>query len=173
MKETTVFIRKFEKKDIPFILRVNDENVDVLSPLAQENLQQFVAWAELFLIAEIHDAPVAFLIALREGISDYHSENYSWFRKNYAQFLYIDRIVIDAPHRGLGIGRKLYQTVFAHANFTGVPFVTAEIDTIPYNEPSLIFHANMGFQEVGVQRIRNNSIEVSLQKAVMQPFKTL
>ena len=41
--------------------------------------------------------------------------------------------------------------------------VTAEIDTIPYNETSLKFHERMGFQEVGVQFVRKNSIKVSLQ----------
>ena len=90
---------------------------------------------------------------------------YLWFSKNYGKFLYIDRIVIDAPYRRLGVGKELYREVFRHAAETGVPFVTAEIDTEPYNEVSLGFHRAMGFREVGVQSVRNNSIRVSLQEA--------
>ena len=162
---STVVIRKAEEKDYPFILRVNEENVEVLAPMSAERLGQFAEFSELFLIAEVDGQPAAFLIALREGVSFYDSENYLWFSQNYQQFLYVDRIVVDAPYRGYNIGRKLYQTVFDHARATGIPFVTAEIDIEPYNESSLNFHKTMGFREVGVQSVRNNSIKVSLQEA--------
>ena len=160
-----VKIRKAEEKDYPFILRVNEENVEVLSPMNEDGIQNFSHWSELFLIAEVGGDPAAFLLALREGLAEYDSENYCWFSKNYEKFLYIDRIVIDAPYRRVGVGRALYQEVFHHADATGVPFVTAEIDTEPYNEVSLGFHQAMGFREVGVQTVRNNSIRVSLQEA--------
>ena len=160
-----VKIRKAEEKDYPFILRVNEENVEVLSPMDESRVREFSKWSELFFIAEAEGTPAAFLLALREGLAAYDSENYLWFSKNYEKFLYIDRIVIDAPYRRTGVGKALYQEVFRYADATGVPFVTAEIDTEPYNEVSLGFHQAMGFREVGVQRVRNNSIRVSLQEA--------
>ena len=160
-----VKIRKAEEKDYPFILRVNEENVEVLSPMDESRVREFSKWSERFLIAEADGTPAAFLLALREGLAAYDSENYLWFSKNYEKFLYIDRIVIDAPYRRTGVGKALYQEVFRYADATGVPFVTAEIDTEPYNEVSLGFHQAMGFREVGVQRVRNNSIRVSLQEA--------
>ena len=160
-----VKIRKAEEKDYPFILRVNEENVEVLSPMDEDGIQNFSRWSELFLIAEADGTSAAFLLALREGLADYDSENYLWFSKNYDKFLYIDRIVIDAPYRRSGLGGALYQEVFRHADATGVLFVTAEIDTEPYNEVSLGFHQTMGFREVGVQTVRNNTIKVSLQEA--------
>ena len=43
-----------------------------------------------------------------------------------------------------------------------MPFVTAEVDTVPYNAESLGFHAAMGFHEVGTQSVRGGSITVSL-----------
>jgi predicted GNAT superfamily acetyltransferase len=161
-------IRKMEEKDYPFILRVNEENVEVLSPMDENRIQEFSAWSELFLMAEMDGEPVAFLLALREGLADYDSENYLWFSKNYEKFLYIDRIVIDEPYRRRGVGRKLYQAVFRYAKEAEIPFVTAEIDTEPYNEVSLGFHQAMGFREVGTQMVRNNSIRVSLQEAAVK-----
>ena len=65
----------------------------------------------------------------------------------------------------MGLGRKLYHSVFSYAQSTGVSTVTAEIDTIPYNETSLKFHKSMGFTEVGMQVVRDGSVEVSLQEA--------
>ena len=163
MDMTKVQIRKAEEKDYPFILRVNKENVEVLSPMNEERLRKFAELAELVLMVEVDGQPAAFLIALREGVDDYDSENYRWFSKTFERFLYIDRIVIDEPFRGQGLGRRLYLEVFSHAQRTGVFLVTAEIDTIPYNATSLNFHKTMGFREVGTQVIRGGTIQVSLQ----------
>ena len=55
-----VRIRNAEEKDYPFILRVNEENVEVLSPMDEGRIREFSEWAELFLIAEAGDEPVAF-----------------------------------------------------------------------------------------------------------------
>lgn len=165
MNERTVCIRPAVEGDYPFILRVNEENVEVLSPMDAERLGRLDDAAELCLVAEVDGVPAAFLIALREGVGFYDSENYRWFSRNYEKFLYIDRVVIDAPFRGMGVGRALYNAVFQRARDTGVPFVTAEIDTIPYNEVSLNFHRVMGFREVGEQIIRGGAVKVSLQEA--------
>lgn len=164
--EHTLRIRGAEERDRTFVLRVNEENMEVLSPMDGERLQKFAASAEQFLVAETDGQPAAFLIALREGL-DYDSENYRWFCAHYERFLYIDRVVIDEPYRGLGLGRKLYQAVFDRARSTGVPFVTAEIDTEPYNEASLRFHKAMGFREVGTQTVRGGAVRVSLQETAV------
>lgn len=164
--EHTLRIRGVEERDRAFVLRVNEENVEVLSPMDEGRLQKFAASAEQFLVAEADGQPAAFLIAIQEGL-DYDSENYRWFCARYERFLYIDRVVIDKPYRSLGLGRKLYQAVFDRARSTGVPFVTAEIDTVPYNETSLRFHAAMGFREVGVQTVRGGAVQVSLQEAAV------
>ncbi|MBR3866046.1 MAG: GNAT family N-acetyltransferase [Clostridia bacterium] len=165
MEQRKIVIRPATKLDYPFILRVNEENVEVLSPMDEQKLEYFSGCAEMLYVALVDDVPAAFLIVLREGIDSYGSENYRWFSRNYERFLYIDRIVIDEPFRRMGLGKKLYDEVFAHAKKTDVGFVTAEIDTIPYNETSLGFHRAMGFVEVGVQVIRGGTIKVSLQEA--------
>jgi len=162
-----IHIRNIEERDFPFILRINEENVSVLAPMDESALRRFGDMAECFLMAEIDGAPAGFLIALREGCKRYESENYRWFSRYYPQFLYIDRVVIDAPFRGKGTGRAFYEWVFARARETRVPFVTAEVDIVPYNAESLAFHAAMGFREVGTQSVRGGSITVSLLEAAM------
>ena len=156
-------IRNVEEKDMDFVLELNRVNVEVLSPMDEEKFRYFLRVSDMFQVAEADGEPVAFLIALREGIPDYTSENYIWFSKQYETFLYVDRIVIDEKARGLGIGRQLYEGVFERAAQSGIDKVTAEIDIIPYNEPSLKYHEAMGFEEVGQQVIRGGEIKVSLQ----------
>lgn len=164
MSNKAIVLRDVQEKDLPFILRVNEENVEVLSPMDEAKLRRFMEYADMLQVVEADGEPAAFMIVLREGVDAYDSENYRWFCKHYEKFLYIDRIVIDEPFRSIGIGRTMYEAVFTQAKANGVGSVTAEIDTIPYNEASLKFHDVMGFREVGEQLIRGGTIKVSLQE---------
>lgn len=161
-------IRKATEADRDFILALNGTNVEVLSPMDEARFAYFMRVSDLLLVVEADGVPAAFLIALREGIPDYTSENYIWFSKTYERFLYVDRIVIDDAFRGLGIGRRLYEEVYARAKAGGIDTVTAEIDTVPYNETSLKFHEAMGFEEVGEQVIRSGAVKVSLQRHTIE-----
>lgn len=161
-------IRRATTDDYDFILDINEKDVDVLSPMDREKLELFAEeMADLLVVIEKEGELAAFLIALREGCEAYGSENYKWFCEKYEKFLYIDRVVIAEEFRGCGIGRELYQWVFDYAKEAGVPYVTAEIDTIPYNGPSLKFHEAMGFKEVGTQYVRDGAVRVSLQEAAL------
>ena len=156
-------IRDVREADLDYVLALNEKDVVVLSPMDRAKADYFRQTAELFKIVEVDGQPAGFLIVMREG-ADYTSENYIWFSEQYGKFLYIDRIVIDEKYRRTGLGRYLYDSVFAYAAETGVPVVTAEVDIRPvYNEPSFGFHKEMGFREVGQQIIRGGDVEVSLQ----------
>ena len=134
-------IRAVNESDYDFILRVNEENVEVLSPMDRKKLCEFIKMSEMFSVALAGGERAAFLIALTENAATYE------------------------PFRKKGLGKMLYQEVFDHAKQHGIPVVTAEIDTVPYNEASLKFHERMGFAEVGTQFIRGGEIKVSLQAA--------
>jgi predicted GNAT superfamily acetyltransferase len=162
-----IVIRNARPEDYDFILKVNEVNVEVLSPMPMERMLWLKEMSDMFVVAEVNGELAAFLIAIREG-QPYDSENYVWFSEKYPQFLYIDRIVIDEPFRAAGLGRALYQAVKDRAIETGVKVVTCEVDTIPYNETSLKFHEAMGFREVGEQIIRGGAIKVSLKACELE-----
>ena len=162
-----IVIRNARPEDYDFILKVNEVNVEVLSPMPMERMLWLKEMSDMFVVAEVNGELAAFLIAIREG-QPYDSENYVWFSEKYPQFLYIDRIVIDEPFRAAGLGRALYQVVKDRAIETGVKVVTCEVDTIPYNETSLKFHEAMGFREVGEQIIRGGAIKVSLKACELE-----
>ena len=115
-------------------------------------------------VVETEQGVEAFLLALREGAS-YDSVNYRWFVERYGRFLYIDRVVVSKPARGKGLGRLLYEDLFAFAASTGISPVTCEFDVDPPNEPSRGFHREFGFVEVGSQRVGAERKLVSLQAA--------
>ena len=157
-----ILIRDAEPRDYDFILNVNEVNVEVLSPMPMERMLWLRDMCDMFVVAEVDGVAAAFLMAMREG-QPYDSENYVWFSRKYPEFLYIDRIVIDEPYRSMGLGRMLYDAVKKRAAQSGLNVVTCEVDTIPYNGPSLKFHEAMGFKEVGEQIIRGGAIKVSLK----------
>ena len=115
-------------------------------------------------MARIDGQVAAFLLAFREG-TGYDSVNYRWFAGRYAHFLYIDRVVVGDAYRGQGLGRLLYDDLFARARHAGVPVVTCEFDIDPPNPVSARFHAAFGFREVGTQAVPPAGKRVSLQEA--------
>ena len=154
-------MRPMTARDYPAVLRINEENVSVLSPLDGTRLALIHAMAsvaEVFTLGE-DGGVVGFLLALRPGTA-YDSPNYGWFCDRYDDFLYIDRIVMDPCVRGRGLGKTAYCALFDFARDHGIGRLVAEIDSRPPNGPSLSFHRAMGFVEVGGQELCGGAKEV-------------
>ena len=141
-------IRDAEPRDLAAILALNLESERFLSPLDAGGLRRLDAAARYHRVVDRRGTVAAFLLALREG-ADYDSPNYCWFAARYHAFLYVDRIVVAAADQGRGLGRQLYDDLFAFAARSSVPIVTCEVDLEPPNEPSRRFHERFGFRQVG------------------------
>jgi len=96
----------------------------------------------------------AFLIALDHNAS-YENPNFAWFKASGKSFVYIDRIIVSSAARGLGIGRLLYDDLFAMAKQAGQSRVVCEVNIEPPNPTSESFHIAMGFDGVGQATIHN------------------
>jgi predicted GNAT superfamily acetyltransferase len=155
-------IRDATRNDFPAILALNAESVHFLSPLDAVRLQHLHAQAAYHRLVEIDGAIAAFLLVLREG-ADYDSPNYRWFAQRYAQFLYVDRIVVAAAQQGQRLGALLYDDLIAFAAASGGTQLTCEFDLDPPNPASARFHARYGFREVGRQWLGGGKKQVSLQ----------
>ncbi len=89
-----------------------------------------------------------FLLAFDET-AGIEGPNYAWFKTRHARFVYIDRVVIAASSRGLGLARTLYADLEAFARSSGHTSLAAEINSDPPNLASDVFHARKGFGPVG------------------------
>lgn len=170
----TLVLRQAEPADYEEILRMNKESVQFLSTMDLDRLKVLEAESDLLWVAEVDSADKgdqgpgqdeklgAFIIAFREG-ADYDSVNYQWFEKNFAKFLYIDRVVVDLGAREIGLGKLIYDAIFEYAKASGVDKITAEIDIQPENPISLKFHQKYDFEEVGRQEVAGGTKVVSLQ----------
>jgi len=158
-------VRDLTPADYPAVLALNEASVQFLSPLSAERLAALHAESAVHLVVEADDGRVAaFILAFREG-AYYDSVNYQWFAARDPRFLYVDRVVVAEAARAAGLGRRLYEAVFARAAAAGVPRVTCEFDVEPPNPASARFHARFGFEEVGRQAVGDKKKIVSLQAA--------
>lgn len=115
---------------------------------------------------------LGFVLALPPGCR-YESINYRWFSERYARFLYVDRIVVAADQRGLGLGGTLYDGVVAEVRRRALDRICCEVNLKPRNEGSLRFHSRYGFREVGRQPTEGGMKEVSLQVLEVGPRRDL
>jgi predicted GNAT superfamily acetyltransferase len=115
-------------------------------------------------VASLDGVVSAFLLAMCHGCR-YQNNNFEWFSKRYARFIYIDRIVVAPAARGQRLGSILYEDLFRYARSKAIPFVACEYNIVPPNEPSRLFHEKFGFREQGTQWIAKDSKRVSLQVA--------
>jgi uncharacterized protein len=159
-------IRDSTEEDCATLLRLNLESEHFLSPLSLPQLQALRAQAWYCRVIGVEGAVKGFLLALREG-ADYGSVNFQWFANRYSEFLYIDRVVIDAAARGRRLALHLYEDLFARARADGFKRITCEFDTDPPNEASRRFHQRFGFREVGSQQVANGKKTVSLQEVLL------
>lgn len=127
------------------LLNLNNDHAQQTSMLTRERWDQLV---ETAFAADCVDRTAGLLIAFDQA-ADYDSPNFVWFRKRYARFVYVDRIVVDAGHQGRGLARRLYEGLFAKAHAAGHDRVVCEVNSQPPNPESDAFHARLGFEEVG------------------------
>jgi predicted GNAT superfamily acetyltransferase len=145
-------LRDATPADFAAVLRLNAGSVRFLSALSAGRLAQLHAQACYHRVVEVDGEVQAFLLGFCEG-SAYDSPNYRWFADRYPRFFYIDRVVVDPAAQGRGLGRRLYEDVFACAAAQGLERVTCEFDVDPPNPASARFHAQFGFREVGRQAV--------------------
>jgi uncharacterized protein len=135
-----------DSPNLAALLALNDGHVSATSALTAAQLTALLSQAfHVGLRARGRDA---FLIALdQDAISA--SPNFQWFKSRYKRFVYIDRVIVAPRKRGQGLGRELYEELFAIAAHARHNLVGCEVNVEPPNPVSDAFHEALGFSEVG------------------------
>ena len=143
----TLVIRDVREHELDSVLALNNAVGRSILALDAARMRWFFANASYFRVAEVDGVLAGFLMAMRETAA-YSSPNFIWFRERYPEFVYIDRIVIAEPYRGLGLGRIFYSDVTSYAEVR-VPLLTCEVFLEPRDDVAVLFHGTYGFNEVG------------------------
>jgi predicted GNAT superfamily acetyltransferase len=159
-----VVIRNAAPGDFEAICALNLAEVQHTSAMDLARLGVLDALSCYHKVACLSGVVAGFLLAMCDE-SPYQNDNFEWFAKKYARFIYVDRVVISPAARGRRLGTLLYEDVFHHARSNAIPLVTCEYNIVPPNEPSRLFHDKFGFKEQGSHWVANGSKRVSLQVA--------
>ena len=160
----SVVVRPAAPTDFETICALNLADVQHTSAMDTTRLAELDAISCYHKVACLGGIVSAFLLAMCNG-SLYKNDNFEWFSKKYARFLYVDRVVVSSASRGLRLGSLLYEDVFRHARANAIPLLTCEYNITPPNELSRLFHDKFGFREQGTQWVANGTKQVSLQAA--------
>ena len=140
-------LRPMRPADVPDVLRLNADHVELLSPLDAGRLAQLQAWATRADVITCDGRFAGFVLVFGPG-SAYDSPNYRWFSERFdTRFHYLDRIVVDDTFRRRGLASAVYDEVEAAAGGSGR--LALEVNLDPPNLPSLAFHQGRGYTEVG------------------------
>lgn len=156
----SILIRDVQEKDLAAILALNNEAGPGILALNTAQLRHFYQTAVYFRVAEVNDELAGFLVAFDQE-SSHQSTNYQWFRQQYPEFVYIDRVVVAQAQRGLGLGRVFYADITSFAEVR-TPILACEVFLEPRNDAVLLFHGTYGFQEVGQRTMEESGRRVSM-----------
>ena len=163
-RSQNVVIRAADPKDFEIICAMNLAETQHTSTMDVARLTELSAISCYHKVADLGGTVSAFLLAMCHD-SPYVNDNFEWFSKKYARFIYIDRVVVSPASRGLRLGSFLYEDIFRHARSNEIPLIACEYNIVPPNEPSRLFHEKFGFKEQGSQWVANGTKRVSLQVA--------
>jgi predicted GNAT superfamily acetyltransferase len=136
---------------------INQANIPEVGDIPTiEEFEALTAMSSHLIVVNEGKETAGFIILMREK-EEYHSLNYKFFTANYDQFLYVDRVAIKDGFRRQGLGKMIYDEVFRLAAEIKTD-VCCEVNTLPRNDASLAFHAEFGFQEVGVKDYDDHSV---------------
>lgn len=146
-RSNKIDLRDAGPADHQFLLDVNQANLPEVGPLDDSSLTELMGMQQAVRIAMVANKAAGAVFLMRPG-QPYASTNYQWFCENSSDFLYVDRIMITADFRGMGLGRALYQDAEILARACGAARITCEINTLPPNPGSFAFHDKLGFSAI-------------------------
>lgn len=144
-------LRDVHPFDLEHVLALNNGAGANILPVDAEQFRQFDQEARYFRVAEIDGHLAGFLVALTPE-ARYDSANFQWFRRQFDDFVYIDRIVIASSYRRHGLGRVFYADVQSFAELRS-PRLCCEVFLEPRDDAAVLFHGTYGFREVGQQHL--------------------
>lgn len=154
--------RPFQPSDLEALLEINNANAPAVNILSRAEMEKLLDLSRWTMVVDDTEGPAGFLLGLHGPGVPYPSENYRWFSDEYEEFLYVDRVAVAERAQGRGLGTRLYHAFIDHARKVGIDTVCAEVNLRPPNPGSIRFHERFGFNSLGEQETKGNTVRVRL-----------
>ncbi|MBS3959198.1 MAG: GNAT family N-acetyltransferase [Xanthomonadaceae bacterium] len=153
-------IRDVRDDELEQVVALNNSAGPSILPMDLGKAHLFWEHADYFRVIEQDGLLGGFLVGFSDR-AEHGSPNFRWFRERHDNFLYIDRIVIDAKRRGSGRGRAFYADVMSFAEPRWASLCCEVFLGVGY-DPALLFHGAFGFREVGQQTMPGTKLRASM-----------
>ena len=142
-----ITVRAMTTEDSQQVLRINAGSQPHVAPLNERELGRLMALPNEHLVAiENGESALGYTLAFHRE-APYDGEEFLLLRAALAEpFVYIDQVAVAARHKGLGIGRALYEALERIVGRRRIRFLCCEVNTKPSNLDSSAFHKSMGFE---------------------------
>ncbi len=147
-------IRELQPEDLPFAYTINQANVPAVGDESEASFAELYQLCKLALVLELQGQIEGFCMILSPH-SSYQSPNYLYFKKQYSDFIYLDRIALSSTVQGQGFGPLLYAAIEQRLKPT---LFTLEVNIKPRNEGSLRFHLREGFKVIAEEETRPGKV---------------
>ena len=171
MKE--YFYSKIDTGLVAMCHELNQKNVPNVGSLSLEDLKNSIENSDYNEAIVDENKVVGFVVCFQDNdltksyMQKIEHKNFKAISNREDNFLYIDRIAVDAEYRNNKLGTILYKNILNFAKENTIKNLTAEINLLPSNnEVSFKFHKSFGFEEFGNVKY-SEDYEVSLQKLMI------
>ena len=107
---------KLSEKILQFIFELNQKNIPALGSLKDLKHVRVIYNHSLFAALVIVKEKIVGFAFVMDYKSDYKSLNYKYFKNNFKNFLYIDRVALAVDFQRKGCGTELYNEIYKIAN---------------------------------------------------------
>tara|TARA_B100000989_G_C19434120_1_gene424379 strand:+ start:357 stop:878 length:522 start_codon:yes stop_codon:yes gene_type:complete len=171
MKE--YFYSKIDRDLVAMCHELNEKNVPNVGSLSLKDLKTSIENSDYNEAIVDENKVVGFVVCFQDNdltksyMQKIKHKNFKAISNREDNFLYIDRIAVDAEYRNNKLGTSLYKNILNFAKENTIKNLTAEINLLPSNnEVSFKFHESFGFEEFGSVKY-SEDYEVSLQKLMI------
>ena len=152
---------------------INQDNVPEVGSRSLEGLTNSIENSDYNECVIFENKVVGFVVCFQDSektisyMKEIEHKNFKEIKKRVSNFLYIDRIAVDAEFRNNKLATELYSNIINFAKNNSIANLTAEINLLPsINTPSFDFHKKFGFVEIDTVKYAED-YEVSLQKKIV------
>ena len=153
-------LRPITPADLDEIVTLNERHVELTAPMDRARLLELAAVADHADVIDVDGSFAGFVITFASG-SAYDGAHFAWFAERYADYCYLDRIVVHEDFQRRGLGTFVYDELEGSC---GRPVFALEVNLDPPNEPSLAFHHARGFTEVGRSHVSGHLVSLMVKQ---------
>lgn len=120
--------------------------------------------ADFSVIRKTNDDLHGFLLGMTSG-RDLEHFSYQWFMTRLENFLYIDRVVVDASHRGNALAMAMYEEARFWARENGIEYIVCQLHDRPPSPEAHALANELGFQALESVMLPSREIVTMYQRS--------